>query len=155
MGKVADVLRPKRYLDPRNGAERWMQSEDFKKLRRLVRLKFTVHHRGKSAHQRIYTIKRVLFDEKYGSNGADALTATFNRRNSDGTVTPNVKIFDFYLERYGGRLNFPDLPILETSRDGLFPMEVCKLLKFQRYAFKLDPEQVSPRTSRRFLVLFY
>ncbi|KAH8673309.1 Piwi domain-containing protein [Xylariales sp. PMI_506] len=141
-GRLADALRPQRTED-RAGNTRWVQSDAFKNLRRIHRLKFTVTHRGKEANPRIYTVKRVMFDERYGPRGADSLTVTFSPRKPDGTFDAPITIFDYYLKKYGARIGLPDLPLVETEKDGYFPLEACKLIGFQRYAYKLDPDQTA------------
>lgn len=142
IGKLADLLRPKKQTDSK-GSTRFLQSDDFKKLRRLIRLKFHITHRGKEHNPKIYTVKRIIFDEKYGAKGADSFQVTFMRKNKQtGIEDGPIKIFDHWVQKYG-RLGYPDLPLVETSRGGVFPMEVCKLIGFQRYAYKLDPEQTS------------
>ncbi|KAI0129177.1 Piwi domain-containing protein [Xylariales sp. AK1849] len=143
IGRLADALRPVKYRHPTTGSETWIQSDAFKKLRRFQRLKFSVTHRGKAENPKVYTCKGIMFNTKYGAKGADALTVTFNKKNKDGTIDPPITIAQYFSKTYGGRIGYPDLPLVETTRDGLFPMEVCKLIRFQRYAYKLDPEQTS------------
>jgi eukaryotic translation initiation factor 2C len=142
MGKLADLLRPKKTTD-KAGNTRYVQSDDFKKLRRLIRLQFHVTHRGKETNPKVYKVKRFIFDEKYGPKGADSFSVTFMRKNKQtGQEEGPIKIYDHWVQKYG-RLGYPDLPLIETERAGIFPMEVCKLIKFQRYAYKLDPDQTS------------
>jgi eukaryotic translation initiation factor 2C len=140
MGKLADLLRPKAITD-KAGNTRYIQSDDFKKLRRLLRLSFHVTHRGKQSNPKVYKVNRIIFDEKYGAKGADSFSVTFDRKEN-GKVEPNVTIYDHWMQKYG-RLGYPDLPLIETTRNGIFPMEVCKLIDFQRYSYKLDPDQTS------------
>lgn len=142
IGRLADILRPIQRTDNK-GKVRFIQSDDFKKLRRLLRLKFHITHRGKENNPRVYSVKRIIFDEKYGAKGADAFSVTFMRKNKQtGVEDGPIRIFDHWVQKYG-RLGYPDLPLVETARDGVFPMEVCKLIDFQRYSYKLDPEQTS------------
>lgn len=39
-------------------------------------------------------------------------------------------------------LEFWYLPLVQTEKKGMFPMEVCVLMANQRYSMKLNPEQV-------------
>ncbi|ETS85814.1 hypothetical protein PFICI_03839 [Pestalotiopsis fici W106-1] len=142
MGKLADLLRPKKVQD-KLGNTRFIQSDDFKKLRRLLRLSFHVTHVGKEHNPRVYKVARIIFDEKYGKNGADSFAVTFVKKDKKtGKEEKPISIYDHWLNKYG-RLGYPDLPMVETSRNGIFPMEVCKLVPFQRYAYKLDPDQTA------------
>ncbi|KAH6653826.1 Piwi domain-containing protein [Truncatella angustata] len=141
-GKLADFLRPKKELD-RRGNTVFNQSDHFKLLRRLLRLKFHVTHRGKMENPRIYTVKRIIFEQKYGAQGADSFAVTFMRKDREtGKEEGPIRIYDHWIQKYG-RLGYPDLPLIETEKNGVFPMEVCKLIDFQRYAYKLDPDQTS------------
>ncbi|ORY58755.1 Piwi domain-containing protein [Pseudomassariella vexata] len=142
-GKMADALRPVQNMNPNSKQLVWSQSDAFKKLRRLCKLRFTVHHRGKMGNDKVYVIKNFVFDPKYGQRGADSLNVTFQKKNKDGTLEKPVTIFDHFKNTYNGRLQYPDLPLIETTRDGIFPMEVCKLIEWQRYSYKLDPEQTA------------
>lgn len=142
MGKLADMLRPVRKEDPQR---RWYyaQSDDFKKLRRLNRLSFHVTHVGKLQNPRVYKVLRIIFDEKYGKEGADSFKVTFVKKDKQtGKEDPPISIYDHWLKKWG-RLGYPDLPMVETTRGGIFPMEVCKLAPFQRFAYKLDPDQTA------------
>ncbi|KAK9423636.1 putative Piwi domain-containing protein [Seiridium unicorne] len=141
MGKLADILRPKQARD-KAGNMHFIQSDDFKKLRRLIRLQFHVTHRGKETNPKVYRVKRIIFDAKYGAKGADSFGVSFMRKDRKTGQEKSVRIYDHWNEMYG-RLGYPDLPLVETERDGIFPMEVCKLVRFQRYAYKLDPDQTS------------
>ncbi|KAI1851294.1 hypothetical protein JX266_003369 [Neoarthrinium moseri] len=141
-GKVADLLRPVETKD-KSGNLDYVQSEGFKKIKRIERLRIHITHRGKEQNPRAYKVKRVIFDKKYGQKGGDSYNVTFAAKNKKtGEFAAPISIYDYWKKKYG-RLGYPDLPIIETERDGLFPMEVCKLDNFQRYAYKLDPEQTS------------
>ncbi|KAI4596997.1 hypothetical protein KJ359_004907 [Pestalotiopsis sp. 9143b] len=142
MGRLADLLRPVEFKDQK-GNKRFRQSDDFKKLRKLLRLSFFVTHVGKQNNPRVYKVQRVIFEEGYGKKGADAFSVTFTRKDKKtGKEEQNISIDAHWKQKYG-RLAYPDLPLIETSRDGIFPMEVCKMAPFQRYSYKLDPDQTS------------
>jgi eukaryotic translation initiation factor 2C len=140
-GKLAMLLRPVLKVD-KNGNQYWEKSNDFKKLRRLQRIKFYVTHRGKENNPRVYTLDAVMFSQSYGEKGADALRVTFNEKQK-GQAQAKVTTIADYFERKYGRLGYPELPLLATKKGDMFPMEVCKIIPFQRYGYKLDPEQTS------------
>ncbi|KAK8101784.1 hypothetical protein PG999_012158 [Apiospora kogelbergensis] len=140
--KMAELLRPVKSQD-KNGNVVWKQSEPFQKLRKLAKLKITVNHRGKDQSDKIYTIKRVIFEQCMGNWGADAQHFTFQKKTKDGKLEPPITIHNYFMQKYKSRIQYPDLPLIETMRDGVYPMEACRLQPFQRYTYKLDPEQTS------------
>lgn len=91
---------------------------------------------------KIYTIKQILFDEKYAGQGAHSEIVEFEKRMPDGTKKMTT-VWQHYREHYNFRLQHPKLPLIETTRGALFPMELCNVADFQRYPFKLDPVQAS------------
>jgi eukaryotic translation initiation factor 2C len=116
-------------------------SEAFKVLRKLARVNFKVFHRGKTTDQKGYILKSFAFDQSYGRDGGNAKNVKFDYKLPDGT-TRNISVFDYFQERYNLRLQHWRLPIIETSRAGYFPMEVCTMPRYNRYPFKLDTAQV-------------
>lgn len=54
----------------------------------------------------------------------------------------DISVYDYFRHKYNIRLEFPFLPLVQTSRAGVFPMEVCVIKPNQKYAYKLDGEQV-------------
>ncbi|KAI0195050.1 Piwi domain-containing protein [Astrocystis sublimbata] len=118
------------------------QSEAFGLLKRLQKLKFHVKHRGKMGDEKMYTVKRFIFEEKYGREGAHAQNVEFGKKMPDGSIK-NVTVWQHYLEAREIRLRLPGLPIIESTRGGLFPMELCNVADFQRYPFKLDSAQTT------------
>lgn len=112
-------------------------SEMFKALRRLHKLTFTVKHRGKANDRKVYKIKCFKWDPKYGREGANARNVTFTR---DGRET---SVEQYFKDQYGIRLEHWQMPLIETTRGGDFPMECVIMDRFQRYNFKLDPDQTA------------
>ncbi|KAI0968439.1 Piwi domain-containing protein [Xylaria arbuscula] len=135
--EFAEQLRPVRTPDGKPG-----QSEAFRLLRRLWKLKFVVRHRGKEQQKKIYTIKSIIFDEKYGQEGGHSKNITFQKRMPDDSEQETI-VYDYYLEKYSIRLQYPKLPLIETTRGGFFPLELCNVADFQRYPHKLDPAQTA------------
>ncbi|KAI1421193.1 Piwi domain-containing protein [Xylaria sp. FL1777] len=118
------------------------QSEAFSLLRRLEKLKFVVKHRGKEHEQKLYTIKRIVFEKRYGREGGHSQSVKFDRRMPDGT-TRETTVWQHYVDTYQFRLQYPKLPLIETTRGAFFPMELCNVADFQRYPYKLDPNQTA------------
>lgn len=121
---------------PDTGALLYHMSPGFKFLRRLHKLKFQVIPALREKNKRDYTIARFEFGEKWGHEGATPNTVRFNHRGRD------LSIADHWKEKYGTRLRFPDLPMVVTGKGEYFPVELIELKEWQRYQFKLDPEQV-------------
>ena len=132
---MAQALKP---VKGKNGG--YTQSEAFKTLRRLQKIRFEVCHRGKSQDSKDYVVKRFVFDQSYGDEGGNARQVTFDKRMPDGT-TQKISVHDYFLQQYNARLQYPLLPLIETSKGGMFPMEVCEVKRFNTYPFKLDSAQ--------------
>ncbi|RDW67854.1 eukaryotic translation initiation factor-like protein 2C 2 [Coleophoma cylindrospora] len=129
-------------------------SEEFKNLRKMTKLKFTVAHQTEKNRGKIYTIKRFTFPKsfnnpeaarfKYATEGQHAKNTFFILKSSPGATTgEEISIFNYYKKKYGRDLQFPLLPLVETERAGFFPMELCTIAKDQQYKFKLSPDQTS------------
>ncbi len=127
-----------------NNQKRFFPSEPFMFLRRLAKLKFVVNHRGKIGEPKIYTIKKLMFDPKYGTKGANAFEVKFDKKMPDGTIK-ETSVFDHYRERWNIRLRWAYLPLIESARGGMFPMELCNTVDHQRYNYKLNAQQVCSR----------
>ncbi|KAI1210063.1 Piwi-domain-containing protein [Annulohypoxylon truncatum] len=145
--KVESLLRPRDVKDEATGKWQILPSEAFVFLRRLTKLKFTVSHRGKIGEPRVYTVKRVMFDTKYGTDGANAKTVTFMKEFEDGH-TEETTIEKHYKDRWNFILRWPRFPIVETPQGHKFPMELCNLVYHQRYNYKLNPQQTSEMIKR-------
>lgn len=113
-------------------------SDMFTMLRRMTKLEFHVRHRGKVNDDKIYKIKGFVWDPKrFGRDGANARNFTFEKDGKD------VSIERYFAERYGISLKAWEMPLVETTRAGFFPMEVITIDPYQRYNWKLDGEQTS------------
>ncbi|KAK4192212.1 hypothetical protein QBC35DRAFT_552676 [Podospora australis] len=135
------ILEPVKVHSKDNTSFVWGQSEAFKALRRLNNLKFRVKHRGKTQDPKEYKVKRFMFDPAYGQGGANAKVVKFKVRTEKGDEGQVTTVFDYYATKYKTRLNHWQLPLLETNRAGMFPMEVCEVERFNPFPFKLDPSQ--------------
>jgi hypothetical protein len=67
----------------------------------------------------------------------------WKQRNGNNVTVTNISVYDYFLQKYNVRLEFWNLPLIETTRDGFFPMEVCILNPNQRYQYKLSPDQTA------------
>ncbi|KAI2467323.1 Piwi-domain-containing protein [Annulohypoxylon bovei var. microspora] len=139
-----------RHVDKQNsntGAWQIVPSDAFGFLRRMLKMKFTVNHRGKYGEPRIYTIKRFVFDPKHGTSGSNARNVTFMKKMDDGTEKA-VTLEEHYRKRWGFILEWPRFPIVETPQGHLFPMELCNVVPHQRYNFRLNPQQTNDMIKR-------
>ncbi|TVY30849.1 Protein argonaute [Lachnellula hyalina] len=136
-------------VKPVNSGNGLTMSEEFKELRKMCKLKFTVKHRTKNTalQKKAYSIKRFVFNASYGAAGGNAKAVSFplKQKNAAGVVTNTVDIsvYDFFKQHYGIHLQYWYLPLIETERDGYFPMEVCTLVANQKYVYKLSPDQTA------------
>lgn len=148
-------------IAPVNGPNGPTMSEEFKNLRKMSKLKFTVAHTQEKDRGKLYTIKRFTFPKsfngpeaarfKYAAEGQHAKNTFFKLKTPGTDATREISIFEYYRKKYGRDLNYPLLPLVETERSGLFPMELCSIAKDQQYKFKLSPDQVN---NPSLLVLF-
>lgn len=139
-GRIVSYLNLRDMFAPdKNGGG---MSQHFKELRKMAKLKFTVKYRGKEPTGKVYTIKSFTFSNSAGREGLNAKNVTFSQRLPDGSFK-DISVYDYFLKKYDIRLEFWYLPLIETTRDGFFPMEVCTLIPDQRYNFKLSPDQTS------------
>ncbi|KAK4166548.1 hypothetical protein QBC43DRAFT_286477 [Cladorrhinum sp. PSN259] len=128
------------YPVKQNG--KWIKSDAHKALRRLTNIKFRVSHRGKENDPKEYKFKGLMFDPKYGEDGANGKAVKFQRRMPDGT-TKETSVFQYYIDQYRKRMSYWQWPLIETYKGGFFPMEFCIVDRFNPYPFKLDAQQTS------------
>lgn len=94
------------------------------------------------AQQKIFTIQGVAFDPTLGPAGCNAKTKVFEITDKKTGAKRTLSVFEHFKQKYGFICNYPLLPLIETTKDGFIPMEACELLGYQKYQFKLDPNQV-------------
>ncbi|KAF4636136.1 hypothetical protein G7Y89_g1931 [Cudoniella acicularis] len=124
----------------------WTQSEDFKSLRKLAKLKFKVKYPGKvdkKLLEKEHRIKKFTFDSKLGKQGANAKTVKFNLKDRQTNTEREISVYDYYKMKYGCEIQMWHLPLVQTERDGYFPMELCQISPNQRYVYKLGPDQTA------------
>lgn len=115
----------------------WASSDAFKQLRKLRRLRFKINHANRKDRDKVYTIHDFAFDQKYGAEGGNAKTVTFEYNGKDTSIA------DYYGQKYGAYLKFSNLPLIYAGKAGHIPMEFAILEPMQRYPFKLNPEQTA------------
>ncbi len=135
--QISDLFHAVEWDDHRSGRREWVMSDAFKCLRRLHKLKFHVRHRGTTNEGKVYTIQKFAFDPKYGRRGANSQNVKFviKKTGEERSVRAHYK------RQYSINLNSWRMPVIQTTRDGYFPVEICHLLQWQRYNFKLDSSQ--------------
>lgn len=134
------ALQPVMYADERDQRVRDIGPSDmFKMLRRMSKLTFFVKHRGKmNDANKVYRVKGFVWDVKrFGKELPCARNFTFERQGQQITVEK------YFWEKYQIRLRAWNMPLVETTRDGVFPMETITPHPFQKYNWKLDGEQTS------------
>ncbi|CAG9941306.1 unnamed protein product [Clonostachys rosea f. rosea IK726] len=134
--RLVDVLRPKKRPGANNN---WHSSDAFKHLRKLRRLKFTVKHRGRpeGVADMVYNFRDVMFEEKYGADGANSRNVKFDFNGKETSV------LDYYVQKYQQHLRAPGLPLIDAGTGGAIPMEMAYIVPMQRYPFKLNSDQTA------------
>jgi eukaryotic translation initiation factor 2C len=64
-------------------------------------------------------------------------------KNGNKITTREITVFDYFIYKYNIRLEFWYLPLIETTRAGFFPMELCTISPNQRYQYKMSPDQTA------------
>lgn len=95
-------------------------------------------------------IKKFTYDKdmKFAKEGVNAKNYFFDQVNYDlpeghPQRKKSISIYDYFRQKYNVTLQYWNLPLVETTRAGCFPMEMCELLPNQKYMYKLSPDQVS------------
>ncbi|KAI1826647.1 Piwi domain-containing protein [Xylaria intraflava] len=135
------ALKPVKGKD-KQGREIYLQSDAFALLRRLLKVRFHVRHRGKQNDKKVYTISSFVCGPEYGPDGAHSQNVKFDKKMPDGTIKETT-IWQHYYETYELRLEYAKLPIIRTTRGGMYPLELCDIVPDQRYPYKLTPEQTA------------
>ncbi|KAB5542391.1 Piwi domain-containing protein [Coniochaeta sp. 2T2.1] len=140
---MAKMLRPV-TIKVQGKKDRYEPSEAFMVLTKLYRIKFEVKHRNQDAKKadKTYTVKKFSFSQSYGPDGGNARNVTFKRKVVGG-FEEDVSVYDYFFEKYKIELRMWKLPVIETSRGGYFPMEIAEVPKYNRYPFKLTPNETS------------
>ncbi|EEB07533.1 hypothetical protein SJAG_02621 [Schizosaccharomyces japonicus yFS275] len=106
--------------------------------RRFRLLKVTCQHRnnaGTALSKKQYSIERF-------SSGS-ALDETFLRRVPNSDKEERISVADYFLEHHNVRLEFPNLPCAIIKNGAKLPLELCYIVKGQRYSAKLNSNQTA------------
>lgn len=136
--QIINALKPQMFVNDKSNTKTIGMSDMFIALRRMRKLTFHIKHRGKANDDKMYQIKGFVFDEKrFGREGANARNFTFEKQGKQ------ISIEQYFQERYNIHLKAWEMPIVETTREGHFPMELITIDPYQRYNWKLDGDQTS------------
>ncbi|KAG9232999.1 Piwi domain-containing protein [Amylocarpus encephaloides] len=133
-------------LAPVPSGNKFVYSESFKNLRIMAKLKFKVKWNAKNDPKRAnktHKIKGFLFKSEMGKVGANAKTFTFPLKDRQTGKEQNISVYDYFKRKYGVDLKHWQLPLINTERDGVFPMEACRLEPYQKFQYKLSPDQTA------------
>lgn len=103
-------------------------------LRRLAKNRFTVKHRGQTNADKVYVIKRI---SQY-----NAKTHKFEVTEKETGKKIEMTCYDYYKKRYNVVIDKWQLPLLETTKGMMFPMEISHMQPGQKYPYKLSETQV-------------
>jgi eukaryotic translation initiation factor 2C len=145
MGAALEIFK---YRDPQHlawetkpkpdGLGGRVESEGFKKLRRLRKLIVRANYRGCPVAGKDFTVK--------GFVNANAREYTIDLKDAATGATKTISILDYFKSRYNVILNYPDLPLVEMTKKGVvYPLEILTLTpnQIQRFPFKLDDLQTA------------
>ena len=112
-------------------SEKYLHENERIKLDKAIRgLKIAISHRGDMKKR-----YRVI-----GVTKSSAIATRFPLSPGE----PEVSVADYFLQRYGIRLRYPNLPCLRCGAKGIFfPMEVCNVAEGQRHLRKLSETQTA------------
>jgi hypothetical protein len=90
-------------------------------------------------------MKKFSFDPAHSKQGSNAKTFTFNLKVRDTGMEEIISVDAYFKRKYNVDLTHWQLPLIQTEPDGVFrvfPTGVCEIVPYQKYQFKLSPEQV-------------
>ncbi len=109
-------------------------------LNKLKKVAITVTHRNRESKPARFVIKRVL---EVDSKEYQFPLYQTDEKTGERTQTQMISIFQYFWEKYQIVLQFANIPVLETTKGDVYPMEVCRIAPDQRYVFKLDDRQTA------------
>ena len=122
------------------GYARWhlgkAKPQSWSTFKRLAKSKFYIKHKGALDQQRNLKTAFKIMDES-------AESLSFDWKDKASGQTKKVSVAQYFLQRYGVRLEYPYLPLVEVKKNEMYPMEVCVMAPGQRYPAKLNEDQTS------------
>jgi eukaryotic translation initiation factor 2C len=90
-------------------------------------------------------IKKFTWERnpKYAREGVHAKNFFFPLKDQKKDTPEMITVYDYFWRKYNIRLEYWYLPLIETTRAGYFPMELCILQPNQKYQYKLSPDQTA------------
>jgi eukaryotic translation initiation factor 2C len=115
------------------------ESMVYKNLQRLKKVRFMVDYRNISDKQ-----KRKVFvvDQILRVNARDARFKAVDRKTGE---EKDVSVLQYFWDTYKVRLEYPHMPLVQAvgKNKPMFPLELCNVVKGQKYPFKLSDVQTS------------
>lgn len=107
-----------------------------KALKRLRKIHVFAKHRGKGQVDN-FCVERFVYNK-------NAKTFKFMQMTDSGKEVETT-MYNYYSNKYGIRLQYPDLPLVKSTKGKmtLLPMELLMIKENQRYNFKMDEKQTS------------
>ena len=115
-----------------------VESNAFKNLRNLKRVRVTATHRGQKegSPPDEYVVEKFL--------NMSAMEYKQDIFNPQTGVKEPTTIHQYFLRKYNMPLNYPHLPLVKTTKkDVVVPMEFLKIKPNQRCVYKLNEHQTS------------
>ena len=109
----------------------------FVALKKFKKVKFIIKHRGDMESKKQYTVLDI--------SQKDARESTFVVKDPATQIERSISVMDYFRTKYNIRIPNPELPVIHSKmgkRDVYLPMDVCYVVKDQRYMHKLSGEQV-------------
>lgn len=107
-------------------------TQSFLLLRRFAKVTIQCFHRDRNNPDE-YVIDRFIMDS----------ARNHKMQIMDDGKSRTVTVAQYFEQRYSRRLQYPDLPIVQTTKKSKLPMELCTIKPNQRYGWKLAERQTS------------
>ncbi len=120
------------------GAGKGQPTGTFKLLSKLKRVQVIQKHRGTKEEQ---NSKPFVIDFFMNKNSRQH---KFKMMDHNTNRETEITIYDYFIQKYNIRLQFPDLPLIQMTKKGIvMPMECCYITGNQRCIGKLNERQTS------------
>ena len=150
---VAIVNSCQPYYPPRS--DKLRDTQTYLNLKKLFKLRFRVEYLNMSDRKLTITTRSEMPLLTYTQGTREKTfviktirythpkTTKFTMRDRNTGLPRELTVYDYFLETYKTRPQMLHLPVVETTKGVLYPMEYCSLLPGQRYPFRLNDFQVS------------